>query len=305
MAYARKSYRSTKLKGYSKKTKPYSRYKKKGFKSTPSRFRYSKSSGLIAKEVSKQLNKVAENRFVGIHRDCLPVTQKPAGNQKLSYIFLNTGTQLNASVDPTVSFKPMEAFTYQPNVERTGRYLYLKTCHLKFEIQMLPITTQSLAELNSTTTFRFMVIKQSGSNHRIGEPPRLSNSIWLQPNNAQFGINDTTRYVQEYNQQPINKRNWQVFCDKKFTLSPPSQVLADTQSDVNTANPHYPVRKMININLPCWKKVLYGDGDFPIDFDSQWMIICQASPTSYCSASATRPVNWTMSYIGTTSANDS
>jgi len=305
-----------------RRRKPYSAYKKSrsGYfnKSLPSRLRgKSKKSYTLSKAISKEMNRVAESRFVGVHKECIEPVKKFAGSQKLTYICLNSGEQLPDALNPIVLpgtdrlFSPMSMFTFPQSSpvlpgERVGRYLYLKHATLKFNVQMIPQVSEELSILNSPTLFRFICIKARSNNTRYGTEAPTTQTIFLQPNNQSFGLDDTTRFEQEYNQQPINKRHWMTYCDKKFILSPPADVYTNDTDDItNVAYSKYPTQKTISLKLPCEKKVLYGANTHPVNFDSQWLIFVQACPLSYCNAKAVAPKNWVMNYVGTTSANDS
>lgn len=211
-------------------------------KSYPSRLRASTTQYKISKEVSKQLNSVAENKFVGKVGDCLAPVSKPAGTQPINYCLFNTGETLPTGV--STNFAPMSCFTYA-QAEREGRYLYLKHATMSFEIQMLPRNTTSDAVLNSTTQFRFMVVKQKQYANRLGTVVSPNTSLFLAPDNKEFGLTNTTATNQMYNGQPINRRNWMVYRDQRFTLSAPAslyQTSTGNENAVDITHEKYPVK---------------------------------------------------------------
>jgi len=311
MAYYRK--RSSARRTYKKRDsrKKTSTYRKKYL---PSRIRApSKANYKIAKEVSRQLNKVAENRFVGVHKRCIQPVPKPGGGvAPATYVFYNSGTDLPTAVDPSNLYTAMELFQYPQSTppvvgQRIGRYLYVKHSHINFELQMLPTLGPSLGLLSNPVQFRFMCVKQRSNNVRLGNVHTPGDSLFLAADNKSIGYENTQAFSLEFNKQPINKRNWMVYCDKKFILAPPAAVLQDgANNSVETAGSKYPSNRHITMKLPVNKKVLYGlGGEHPLDFDSQWLFIVQAIPVANCVGTAEPPKNWILNYTGTTVANDS
>lgn len=263
----------------------------------------------VTREVARQMNRVAENRYIGAHKECIKPTPKPAGDQLISYVLLNSGQTLPTGVSS--SFTPMDLFTY-PQADRTGRYLYVKSASCKFNIQTVPVEADNLNLLATPINFRMIVVKQKQYNNRLGNVSSPDRSLFLSPDNESFGLQDTTKFEQEYQMQPINKRHWMVYKDQRFTLQPPATNIVDSQGTTvqNTTNTatggRFPAVKNFNISLPLNAKVLYEDGDHPLDIDSQFLIIIQAIPESHCAPDVTEPnARWRVNYISSTQANDS
>jgi len=111
--------------------------------------------------------------------------------------------------------------------------------------------------------------------------------------------------------QPINKRKWLVYRDQRFTLSTPAQEYVDTSvpgevNAINTANNKYPVRKLITLDLPVYKKTHFpSDSRTPDSIDTQWLIIIQSTRTNYCAQNVDAPKNMKLNILGTTCATDS
>lgn len=302
--------RSSKASSSYKYSKKRGRYVKKG-SSRPSRLRVSTSRAVVAKEVSKQLSNYAENKFQGFSGGCLTPVAKPAGAQPLTYVFMNAGVSIAGTLPEFTAARAMKLFNFPQgdgNTQRNGDYMYLRQSYLKFEIQMLPVFSETTPQAyNATTDFRFMVVKANRKYNKFGKFPDPGKDLFLDTQNGGFGYDGTTASTFLYQNQPINKRDFLVYCDKRFTLSPPAVVISDTQFNDNTSlqNPRYAIKKRINVKLPCWKKTHF-DGDSPDNIDTQWMVICQAVPSAYCDAIDTEPNrSWTLSAYGTTTARDS
>lgn len=276
----------------------------------PSRLRVSKSRYTLNRAIAKQINNMTENKFQGYTGDCLQPVAKPGGGQPISYHLFNTG----ASIGILPDFVPMNLFNFpigDGNTERNGNYLFVKKTHLKMEIQMLPTSNAPAAGapgLNSTTEFRLMIVKANRKYNKLGSSPRPSDSLFLNTQNDQFGINDTNSTTFINMNQPINKRKWLVYKDMRFTLTPPAREAVDDSPEqwaYNTSNPKYPVKKFISCNLPVFKKCHFETGqDVPDNVDTQWLLIIQATRTNYCTNGIGAPRDYRLNMCATTSASD-
>lgn len=285
---------------------------KKG-KSLPSRARVSTKRMTAAKSVSKALANFSENKFQGAVVNCSLPVPKPTGTQPISYHFFNAGNQLtgNMATEFATPQGPLNLFTFEQgddNDQRTGNYMYVKKSHMKLEIQMLPsVGITPNPGLNSTVDFRLIVVKANRKYNELGNSPDAGNSLFINTQNQDFGYDSTVANTFLHMSQPINKRKWLVYRDQKFTLSPPATESASgVPGEVtNAAFSKYPVKKMVSFNLPVWKKTHFNNTTFvPDNLDTQWLMILQACPTSYCADGVTAPRNYRLNILGTTSCAD-
>lgn len=286
---------------------------KKKSSSLPSRARVSRKRTATTKAVSKALSNFSENKFQGTNVDCSAPVSKPAGNQPISYHFFNTGNQLtgpmgNEFIAPQ---GPLNLFTFEQgdaNDQRTGNYMYIKKAHMKFEVQMLPsVDITPNPGLTSTVDFRLLVVKANRKYNELGNSPDAGSSLYLNTQNDDFGYDGTTATTFLNMSQPVNKRKWLVYRDQKFTLSPPATESSSGISGevVNASFSKYPVKKMVSFNLPVYKKTHFNNTTFvPDNLDTQWLIILQACPTSYCNEGVLAPRNYRVNILGTTSCAD-
>ncbi len=286
-------------------------FKSKG-SSLPSRARVSKKRMTANKAVSKALANFSENKFHGITIDCSEPVAKPAGPQPISYHFFNTGDQLTGpmAVEFALPQGPLDLFTFgqgDTNDTRTGNYMYIKKTHMKLEIQMLPESGLTPGQLNSTLDFRLIIVKANRKYNELGQSPDAGSSLFLSTQNDEFGYDGVIAQTFLHMAQPINKRKWLVYRDQKFTLSPPATESASGVPGevVNAAFSKYPVKKLVSFNLPVWKKTHFNNlTNVPDNLDTQWLIILQACPTSYCNPGVLRPGNYRVNMLGTTSCAD-
>ncbi|AXH74305.1 MAG: putative capsid protein [Circoviridae sp.] len=283
-------------------------------KMLPSRVRVSSMRYQINRQITQAMSNVSESKFHSYAGECLNPQSKPAGAQPMSYVFLNAGTALVGA--PNSMFVPMDLFNFpkgDSNVERNGDYMYIKKAHVKFEVQMLPQAGLDFNQLNSTTEFRMMIVKANRKYNKLGNSPVAGNSLFLTTTNDDFGFGVpggvSTASVFANMQQPIDKRRWLVYKDQRFTLSTPAQEYGDSaapqQFATNTSNPHYPVKKYLNFDFPIYKKCHFDSaGTVPDNVDTQFLIVLQATRTSYCLDKADVPRNYRVNVLATTSASD-
>lgn len=282
-----------------------------------SRNRVDKKASAQVKALSKQVNNLVQSKYKGYSLDCGMPQPKPAGTQPISYFFYNAGTTLTQPQN--TMFNPMNLFTFPQgdgNNERVGDYMYIRRSHIKLELQMLPQTsTDQLPAQSSVVQFRLMVVKANRKYNRLGISPVAGDSLFLTTENEEFGFGvpgaGSTATVHANMSQPINKRKWLVYKDMRFTLSAPSQEYQDNSDPaditaINTANPKYPVKKYVSLNLPVYKKTHYDNAsNHPDSVDTQWLLIIQAVNTNYCSDGIGAPRNIALNILGTTSAQNS
>lgn len=286
---------------------------KKNSSSLPSRARVSRKRTATTKAVSKVLQNFSENKFQGTNVDCSIPVAKPVGTQPISYHFFNTGNQLTGPMAAEFAAPqgPLDLFTFaigDNNDQRTGNYMYIKKSHMKFEVQMLPgLDITPNPGLTATTDFRLLVIKANRKYNELGNSPDAGASLFLNTQNDEFGYDSATATTFLSMSQPVNKRKWLVYRDQKFTLSPPA---TESSSGVpgevtNSAFSKYPVKKMVSFNLPVFKKTHFNNtSNVPDNLDTQWLIILQACPTSYCNNGVLAPRNYRVNILGTTSCAD-
>lgn len=300
---------------YKSKKRTTRRYKKKTTsrkgRYLPSRVRVSRTRYQRTKAIARSLNNLAENKFSGFIGNCLTPVAKPAGSQPISYLFYNAGHNLGLALP---EFNAMNLWRYQrgdQNINRDGDYMFIKKSSLKMEVQMLPYSDVA-SQITSQTAveFRVMVVKANRKYNPLATFGDPGTNLFLTNSNGKFGYDGTTESVYVNFQQPINKRQWLVYCDKRFTLTPPSvDDIALGGERINTARQNLPTKKYINLSLPCYKKCHFNNasGDAvntPDNFDGQFLIIIQAVRASYCLEDTRRPENWRVNMIGSTSASD-
>jgi len=275
----------------------------------PSRARFSRSRLALTTAVSRVLQNNAESKFKGFEVECSEPVAIPAAVQPISYHFFNTGKSLAATLP---EFTPLDMFRFAQgdgNAERIGNSMYIKNGMIHMNIQTLPKT--ELATISGDQPlieFRLMMVKANRKFNPLGEFPDPGESLFLTPGNNSFGYDDT-QATHNFKLQPINKRKWLVYCDKRFTLSYPVVdqrfPLGADSGQVNNAFSKYPTTKTVRLRLPVMKKTHFNDqSSHPDNLDTQWLICLQAMHPSFCMPQSRRPNNYRVNMNCTTIAQD-
>jgi len=284
-------------------------------KAKPSRLYSGLSTYNRTKAITSTVMKsISESKYQGHRSDCLETVAKPAGTiRPLSYIFLNTGADLSASLPEFTT--PLKLFNFAQgtsNTQRIGQYMYLKKSHLKISVMALPekATEDSTDVLiNTPLECRMFVVKANRKNDKIFTSPKPGNSLLIDTQNGGFGYDETGGSINLLQSQPINRRQWIKYKDYKFKLSPPA-IKLDSANNVEAyqTGKQYPVKRNFTVDLPIYKKTHFADSnDSPDDVDTQWLIILQVSYLNHClttGSTAPRPRNVRMDILGTTTAYD-
>jgi len=283
----------------------------RAYRARPSRLRVSSTRTANASQVTRAIRNVSGSKYTGYTKECQDIVNKPAGTQPINYIFMNTSKDITSLGGSLVNYTPMNLFKYPQgtgNDERVGDYMFLRNTKLKLEIQALPLDSISRQPV---LQFRLMVVKANRKYDSYGSFFDPGNSLFLDTQNGPFGYGvpaGTSTSSTFLNMDAlINKREWLVYCDKRFNLSAPA--INDASNDVNNANSHFKTKKYVTLNLPSNKKCHFknsatANNNVPQDFDSQWLLILQCVNGSYCADGTAAPRNFTMNVIGSTCAYD-
>lgn len=312
-----KGTRSAYVPGLGKKYRAASTIQRAYRKSRASRLMVSKGRYKVNRMVSKALSNYGENKFQGFRDICRKPVSKPAGNQPLSYVFYNTSNSI-ATLLPEYTI-PMGLFKFEQGTqrsERTGDYMYIRSTSLNFEIQMLPTTgtTTDTSSAQPQVDFRLTLVKANRKFDALGKFKDPGNSLFLNTFNGEVGYDSTTLSTFELMKLPINKKNWLVYKDSRFTLNTPvveSQIAGQPDSVHNNAISTKNCKRNMRCSLPVWKKTHFQNStdaelNVPDNLDTQWLMIIQACYTSHCyDENGEGPKNWRVNLLGNTTARDS
>lgn len=249
-------------------------YKSK-YSKLPARLRGSRVSYQINKAVSRAVNGLAENKIVAL----TAVNESPPSPiQALALAHTRSFTLGDipstwSGVAGLTSLGGMTFIQGNANNQRIGKYIYLQKSRVSMEIDMYNNASDSVP-----VEFRVICCKARRGNNPSGFTYNYATSLFLNTDGTDFGhatsgINGTDLMV-----QPINKKDWVVFGDRKFMLSNPA-VAQDNATTGSTTyySGKYPVMKRMVFNLPFNKKTEIGPNPaIPVDIDYNYVMVIYA-----------------------------
>lgn len=182
------------------------------------------------------------------------------------------------------------------NNDFTGRYVYFKKSHISVEIDM-----GRLAQFNDKPPieFRFIMAKIRRANTPAGITPNPATTLFLDEAGAQFGSQTPGKDGSDLMLQPLNKRDYSIYCDKKFILSSPR---GPDNSTGYTG--HYPCFKRFYLDCPMYKKTrmseIQNNVFVPEDLGYRYFVVIYARSLD----KDTPADNWELNMRGTTSYSD-
>ena len=172
---------------------------------------------------------------------------------------------------------------------RIGDYVYFKKTHVNFQIDI-----NETSSYTGPIEFRMICAKARTGVLPVGYTYTPSTTLFL--NNVGAPIGHATSGVNgmDLMLQPLNRRDWVVHSDKRFTLSSP-----DTAG--GGMNYFYPSRKNVLLNLPYYAKTrINSSSGFPEDLDTHYIVMIYASSIGKDRVAS----DWEVSVRGTTSFSD-
>lgn len=180
-------------------------------------------------------------------------------------------------------------------VNRIGNYVYFKKTHLTMEIAMKFTSSQK-----PPIDFRVIVCKAKRANQPAGQTDVPQSSLFLDSGGYPFGYTNPQVNGSDLMLQPLNRREWFVKSDSRFILS--NAIRPDSDGGNVGSSPHYPMRKLMMIDLPYYKKArIRGDSNVPDDLDTHWCVFVFAS----CVARSFAANEWEVNIRGSTTFTDS
>lgn len=278
-------------KGYGgmKKPAPYRRkgyYKKKKY---PARFNASKRTYNLNYRVAKAMNKMSENKLLQTQPfdGSAPVAIRSG---EKSYYWGGVIQSIPSSWDTNLNNLAGIVMTQGLSAQqRIGNYVFYKKTHIVFQIDML-----ASSDFDAATQFRFIVAKSRQLALPAGLTDTPQTSLFLNNIGGATGHAVTAVTAMDLMNQPLNKRDWVVYKDFKFTLSP-------NEAAGGGFNFKYPSRKDIPCDLKYYCKTrIHPTTNTPEDLDAHYIIYIYSSSIGKNRSSS----HFQVSTRGTTSYSD-
>ena len=245
------------------------------------------------------LNAIAETKLLPINRQ---VTVSPAeistGNETYYKAFV-VGSKPAAWTGIYNGLGGVSISKGDSSNERDGNYVYMQKTHVNFNID----ARNQNAGTRPPMQYRVICGKSKRANTPAGYTIDPTTSLFLNEGGTKFGHSSAGVDGSDIMMQPLNKRDFFIKSDKKFTLSPFMGALA-SGAQAGGYSGYYPTTKDMVYNLGYYKKTRYEDaGSFanlPSDLDTTWFIIAYARSQS----TGSNANDWTVNVRGTTSFKD-
>lgn len=242
----------------------------------PARLRGSRVQYQINKAVSRAVNGLAENKIIALDN------VNEVSPSRIQPLALATTKSFTLGNIPTVwsgitGLQTLSGMSFPLGVghaQRDGKYIYLQKTRVTMEIDM-----NTIPDFSIPVEFRVICCKARRANNPSGITNNFSQTLFLGTDGNEFGhattgINGTDLMV-----QPINKKDWSVFADKKFMLTNPLLQQDLSGSGVTTTYAgKYPVFKRMVFNLPFNTKTEIDTtmADRPADIDYNYVMVVYA-----------------------------
>lgn len=255
-----------------------------------SRFRYRKNR-LIAKKLS-QFGETKLQAGVSFDEQA-PFASANVNAPNFRYLGFCMGAR------PT-AWDPQIQQVYGTNIgqgvgrnHRVGDYVYLRKARVSMNIDMNMVD----AAVRPPIQFRVLQLKSRRAVTPAGTVRDPGNDIFLGPAGEIYGYATlaTSKNSYDYYNAMINKADWVVARDFKFTLSSPN----DVPNSVGYSG-KYPCSKNVVFNCGYWKKTRYNSSNAPTDIDPSWLMLVLAKPIGKDHP----PDNWEVNLRSTISWTD-
>lgn len=271
------------------------KFNKSSLRKYPARLASSRITYQVGKAVSRAMNSVSENKIVSCTKvdESQPVAIAAGHNvYTKSFTVGNTPTSWSG----TAGLVPIGGMTMplgNTHNERNGKYIYLQKTHISMKIDM-----DSVTQFQFPCDFRVICFKSRRGNNPVGVSYRYDKSLFLDTNGNEFGHDSPNVFGTDIFLQPLNRKDWVIRSDNRFTLTNPAVV--STTNIMGYAG-KYPVNKTIVYNLPYNAKTeIDPTTNAPADLDTHYVIVCYASINAQDDASS----KWEVSLRGSTTYKD-
>lgn len=281
-----------------KGTKRTSTTRKRTGAKRPARLTASRTTYRSNKRYAQRSNGVTETKIVPLTLvdEATPVAIQAATGANRCYTTSFTVGNVPGTWSGTTGLVPIGGMSFPlgtGHANRNGKYIYLLKTHLSMIIDM-----DNTTNFQFPCEFRMIVFKARRSNSPVGISRRFDQSLFLAPNGNTFGHATAGTLPTDIMLQPINKKDWVVYQDKKFQLSNPAVV---STTNIMGSTGKYPVTKTMSMNLPYFGKAeIDGSSNAPIDMDYHYVVALYAR----LNGQDDLPSKWEVSLRGSTTYKD-
>lgn len=251
---------------------------------TPSRFPSGKKTYKQTRAVSKVLKNISETKIQALTAQNAiapkPVEVAPTTGP-IYFTNYCLGTAPSGWVGPsgTAAFNNLDGFAWPQGTgpaERIGQYMYLKKTTVNLRVAMNPQSR------HGPVKFRVIVYKEKRNRYNTVANGNPCDDLFIDQSGTARGFNQVAPVNQrtmDFNTWLINRRNYQVVKDIKFTLA--NETLSALGStDPFNVNQHNRAEKLIRLNLGHYQKAKFDLAGVPEDQMYRYCITIVSMPMS-------------------------
>jgi len=260
-------------------------YKKKMYrKARPARFPSGKRTYLQSRSVARELRNTAETKIqaltqrIGIAPS--PVEVAPlVGPAFFTNYCLGTAPAAWIGPDGAAAFNDLDGFQWPAGTgpdQRIGQYMYLKRTTLNLRVAM------SAQSRHGPTKFRVIVYKEKRNQYNVAGGGNPCENLFIDQTGQTRGVNSLSApgaRALDFNTWLVNKRNYQVVKDFKFTLANET-LLVQGAIEPGNANQTNRAEKLLKFSLGHYQKAKFGQGDVPEDQMYRYCVTVISMPMS-------------------------
>lgn len=236
------------------------------------RFAYSRKRLASSKRLSNLINKISETKLLGLN----PYNELQPGaiqtGAQAYYQGFHIGPKPTSWTGGWATLGGIEIAQGITSQEREGNYVYLDHTRVA-----LNIDTSGGDSYRPPMEYRVIVGKSRRGVNPAGITQDPATDLFIDEIGAPFGHRTSGKNGSDLMLQPLNKRDWYIKMDRKFTMSCP------LENSGGGYTGKYPTTKNMAIRLPYCKKTKYGTQtatapiqNKPIDLDYSWFILVYA-----------------------------
>lgn len=269
--------------------------KRRYYRSRPTRLQYSRRTYKKNTKIANALSMFSEKKYKG-----LTDVDEDAPNQiTVGSIAYWNGYVLGQTVPTTWisgigAWQPLDGFRFVQGIgnnSRDGRFMFLNNTTINCSVHM-----NSQPRNTPPVQFRMVVFKARRATTPTGVSYNPSETLFLDTNGNVQGHN-AGMVGNDLMLQPLNRRDWIIIQDRKFTLQAP---LATATTESASFQGKYPSFRRMRLNFNHKIKSAFGSTDQPEDYDYNFGIVIYASGVGR----DVQADQWEFNLRGTTSAFD-
>lgn len=255
----------------------------------PARFANSKATYNLNRRVSAIMNKMSETKLLQTQ----PFNEStPTAIQTAAIAYYWSGVMQSIPSGWDTSLHNLAGIVTTQGLggfNRIGDYVYYKKTHLALQVDV-----NETSDFTAPVEFRFIIAKARQANTPAGVTDTPQTSLFLSnlgapTGHAVSGVNGADLML-----QPLNKRDWVIHRDQKFTLTTPT-------TGGGGMNFYYKSRKNLFVDLKYFAKTrVHPTTNQPEDLDAHYLVYLYASAIG----KDRKADNWEVSVRGTTSFTD-